>query len=368
MEQYRFRPREQESALSVFTMRSSRLRTDAAEEGKTSTRTVIETQRNSISSNLRERETITQAILYTIAFIVTYMFPLLWAILNVMKLKKAEVVFSILTSIFYPLQGFWNFVFYIRQVVMHVRKNIFPDISILGAVWQVIWNATFVENSYSNNLARRGRGRGRGRPRGDHSRATTQQVYQGSENDNISLVGIQGDALGRINNACTAENYHRQRFKPNDCNDANDDDIISEEKLEEVGPSFQATTTSPLYLQDQTSDYITTNTGKDRKAFGSTDNLEKIIPSAHNSATVGLFPTDTSLNRIPAKNEENNDAIDNISKKSDDKDDADGNVDVLKNTTTFIDESNTTVRRRDRRESLVSLVSMISLPSSLDSN
>jgi len=72
--------------------------------------------------NDEKRETIKQALLYTSAFILTYFFLTVSEFFK-MFLGGTPVVLQILMSVFYPLQGFWNFIFYIRPRVKHAIKT-----------------------------------------------------------------------------------------------------------------------------------------------------------------------------------------------------------------------------------------------------
>jgi len=86
-----------------------------------------------------KNRTIQQALFYTIAFILTYAFPIA-AIFYRIGPKGAEMAplaIRILFIIFYPLQGFWNFVFYVRPGVQYVIERS-PDMSYLRATLEVI--------------------------------------------------------------------------------------------------------------------------------------------------------------------------------------------------------------------------------------
>jgi len=79
------------------------------------------------------RATIRRAIFYTLAFVITFLF------LGVRTLVVSYPV-TILKSIFYPLQGFWNFLLYIRPVVTK-RKKMSPDKPLYKVVWSVIFHS-----------------------------------------------------------------------------------------------------------------------------------------------------------------------------------------------------------------------------------
>ncbi len=56
-----------------------------------------------------------QAILYVLSFFITYIFPIsLYVIFEMILKVKTPVIGQILQAIFGPLQGFWNFLIYIR--------------------------------------------------------------------------------------------------------------------------------------------------------------------------------------------------------------------------------------------------------------
>jgi len=97
------------------------------------------------SANLKSRtdykdKTIKQVCLYALAFLLTYT-PL---IVNLLYTRggydNPPYIVVFLTVIFYPLQGFWNFVFYIRPgVKREIKSN--PEKSYLGAIRDVIFRS-----------------------------------------------------------------------------------------------------------------------------------------------------------------------------------------------------------------------------------
>jgi len=111
--------------------------------------------RQQSSTILEERETIIQALLYASAFLLTFTFPYIQAFYFLIKGEFSPAL-AVFTAIFYPLQGFWNFLFYIRPGVKHVR-NIDPSKSLIGAVREVIFNTESVANSFLNNSGSRSR-------------------------------------------------------------------------------------------------------------------------------------------------------------------------------------------------------------------
>jgi len=117
--------------------------------------------RNYTSSARRSRveddrkKTIKQAFLYSSAFILTYVFPLIGsAYTKGMADVPLPNTMTVLICIFYPLQGFWNFVFYIRPGVQRTMKTN-PSMSYLGAARDVIFNPTIVETTQRQVSVRR---------------------------------------------------------------------------------------------------------------------------------------------------------------------------------------------------------------------
>jgi len=91
----------------------------------------------SLSSN--DRETVKQAVMYTCAFFLTWTFPITGGIIwKGGTGKPIPYWISILTMLFYPLQGFWNFLFYVRPGVYYVLES--TDKSFIGALREVVFN------------------------------------------------------------------------------------------------------------------------------------------------------------------------------------------------------------------------------------
>jgi len=106
--------------------------------------------------NDEKKETIKQALLYTFAFIFTYFFGAIYfVILGFSKETKPPAALLILTSIFYPLQGFWNFVFYVRPRVKHAIKTS-PTKPYLEALRDVIFKPESIpiKQSPTKNMKR----------------------------------------------------------------------------------------------------------------------------------------------------------------------------------------------------------------------
>jgi len=102
---------------------------------------------------LEVEETIKQALSYSLAFFLTFSFPMIHALIRLGKPESTVPALSILSAIFYPLQGFFNFIFYIRPGINHVRK-IDSSKSLIGALKEVIFNAENVSSSLRNNSSR----------------------------------------------------------------------------------------------------------------------------------------------------------------------------------------------------------------------
>lgn len=96
---------------------------------------------------LNEKEMAKQALLYFLAFFLSFSFPTVQVLVNILYPDLTISALQTLTSIFYPLQGFFNFVFYIRPGVIHVRKNDTSK-SYIAAVCKVIFDSEAVSNGF----------------------------------------------------------------------------------------------------------------------------------------------------------------------------------------------------------------------------
>ena len=101
-------------------------------------------QNNRTSS--KNKATIVQSLLYTVAFFITFLFPYI-------AFFKDKWCFplEVCTEIFYPLQGFWNFLLYTRPIIQR-EKRIAPEQSYLYIYWQAIFlgsrrNDTLMHNA-----------------------------------------------------------------------------------------------------------------------------------------------------------------------------------------------------------------------------
>jgi len=87
-----------------------------------------------------DRETLKQAVMYTCAFFLTYTFPIISAM--IWKGGTGNPIpfwIAFLSNTFYPLQGFWNFMFYVRPGINYVLET--TDKSFLAAVREVVFNS-----------------------------------------------------------------------------------------------------------------------------------------------------------------------------------------------------------------------------------
>jgi len=85
------------------------------------------------STNAETRDTVIQALLYTFSFIITFTFPAI-------TFGYESFFLEVLAKTLYPLQGFWNFLLYIRPGVKKIRRE-YPDKNILIILLEVIFHA-----------------------------------------------------------------------------------------------------------------------------------------------------------------------------------------------------------------------------------
>jgi len=93
-----------------------------------------------------KQDTIRQALLYTSAFIVTWCFPMVLAF-------YCSYPLVVLMEILYPLQGFWNFLLYIRPGVSAIKKEN-PEKSIFGVICEVVFHSKERSNQRRESLTR----------------------------------------------------------------------------------------------------------------------------------------------------------------------------------------------------------------------
>lgn len=79
------------------------------------------------------KKTVQQALLYMLAFFITFLFPLI-----TLMVKRYYYAIEVLMNICYPLQGFWNFLLYIRKGISDAKKMT-PDRCLLGLMCNVIF-------------------------------------------------------------------------------------------------------------------------------------------------------------------------------------------------------------------------------------
>ena len=102
-------------------------------------------------NQMRRRESerraiIRQAILYTAAFFITWMFQAIRVV------NGPTIPLLIMNSIFYPLQGFWNFLLYVRPNVMKMKKAQ-PD----KYLYEIIWNVVIHSHERNEEVRQRWR-------------------------------------------------------------------------------------------------------------------------------------------------------------------------------------------------------------------
>jgi len=114
-------------------------------------------QRRSSQSRVSEDkiQTIIQALLYMSAFMLTYSAPYISSFYTRGRVDTSlPFAIETLIKILYPLQGFWNFVFYIRPGVKKVMQSN-PDKSHLGAILDVIFKPENIINAHRESRALR---------------------------------------------------------------------------------------------------------------------------------------------------------------------------------------------------------------------
>lgn len=98
-----------------------------------------------------KRDVLVQSLFYTGAFFLTY----LWSFIITLFNKQCFFLLAC-NEIFYPLQGFWNFLLYIRPIVMRLKKT-YPDKSWTCVFWETIFQANRINGpSPLNGCTNRG--------------------------------------------------------------------------------------------------------------------------------------------------------------------------------------------------------------------
>ena len=101
------------------------------------------------------RKTILQALSYTLTFFLTYIFPIIGGAYTGGEAGASPpLAIIILSNIFFPLQGFWNFLFYAQSGVQHIIETN-PDKSYLGAIREFIIDSGSTANTRRQSVARR---------------------------------------------------------------------------------------------------------------------------------------------------------------------------------------------------------------------
>lgn len=96
----------------------------------------------------------TQAILFSSAFFLTYIWCTVSIIMNVMGVAdRANDLVLLAQSIFLPLQGFWNFIIFARPMVQKLRRRL-PDLTLLGSLMIIICDPqqTLVQQSRRGSI------------------------------------------------------------------------------------------------------------------------------------------------------------------------------------------------------------------------
>ena len=78
-----------------------------------------------------------QALLYIGGFFLTYIWTLISLVFSSDKVRNSPVLF-LLTSTFLPLQGFWNFIAYVRPRILKIQEEHPPDFSYISALKALI--------------------------------------------------------------------------------------------------------------------------------------------------------------------------------------------------------------------------------------
>ena len=117
---------------------------------KTREYTRFNTRNDSVARSSRidtyKNKTVKQACLYALAFLLTYTVPFVAGVYARGAGADPPYAVLLISSILYPLQGFWNFVFYIRPGVQRVIK-LNAEKSYLGAIWDTIFRRNSIERS-----------------------------------------------------------------------------------------------------------------------------------------------------------------------------------------------------------------------------
>jgi len=102
-------------------------------------------QNQSSDLSLKMKESATQGMLYIGAFIITHVWSCVVDI-TIWTQHNPSKILLILSAIFYPLQGFWNFLIFARPKANTILKHS-PDKSYFWAVQMVIFHPKVIRNA-----------------------------------------------------------------------------------------------------------------------------------------------------------------------------------------------------------------------------
>lgn len=204
-------------------------------------------------------ETIKQACLYFFAFVFTHTFPGIQSlILRGREGIEPPFTLNVLSAIFYPLQGFWNFCFYIRPAVKFAIET-HPNMPFFRVILAVIFDR-------SMNI---GGGTPRRTQTGSPSHLTARSNDVGENNRTITSISAAtshvetGSALNEddivevisLNNAtpCPPDENVEDQMKSASKNDTKDihlssvhiTSVVNEEDIVEVSSIGNATLCQP---------------------------------------------------------------------------------------------------------------------------
>ena len=129
---------------SVTTGRLSSLRISFFKSSGTSRRRSSRGLRSNRTSG-QKRAIMNRVLSYTLAFIFTYLFPIIISVRTLIGLESGSVL-SILARIFFPLQGFFNFIVFIQPKILFAKKSSRENIT---------WYRAFVKALKSRGQPRR---------------------------------------------------------------------------------------------------------------------------------------------------------------------------------------------------------------------
>ena len=114
---------EHQNKNTFSSIRKSLVRIKACIASRTSNNNVVAGRNiRSNKSGKQSRAIMNRALSYSLAFFFTYLFPIIISIRTHSGLESGPTL-SILARIFFPLQGFFNFLVFIHPKVVHTRKS-----------------------------------------------------------------------------------------------------------------------------------------------------------------------------------------------------------------------------------------------------